>query len=89
MSNIDDSGREAFQTFFHNCNGVCETPLDGVIPSKSIFISPSTSMDIGWERVDAGTGIGLLKSGSPYQLRCSFIYELDECLPKPPLMRAG
>jgi hypothetical protein len=74
MSNNDDSGRDAFQTFFHNCNGVCEPPLDeGVIPSKSIFISPSTSIDIGWERVDAGTGIGLLNSRYLCQLRCLFI----------------
>jgi len=70
MLNKDECGRDAFQTFFHNCNGA-ELPFDeGVIPSKSIFMSPSASIGIGCERVDVGTDIGLSNSERLGQSRC-------------------
>lgn len=63
ISNNGDSGRDAFQTFCQTCRGDLESLLeDGVVPRRSIFISPSTSIGIGCERVEAGTTIGLLMS---------------------------
>jgi hypothetical protein len=38
--------------------GVLESIESGVIPSKSIFISPFVSIGIGCESVEGGTGIG-------------------------------
>jgi hypothetical protein len=56
--NIGARGCEAFHAFCQICIGLLESSDCGVIPSKSIFMSPLVSMGIGWDNVDGGTGIG-------------------------------
>jgi hypothetical protein len=56
---IAASGCDAFHAFCQICIGLLEPTDCGVIPSKSIFMSPLVSMGIGWESVEGGTGIGL------------------------------
>src|ERR1700737_4325730 len=54
-----EPGCDAFQTFCHICIGEFDREDCGVIPNKSIFMSPLTSTGIGWESVEAGIVIGL------------------------------
>ena len=55
ISNSGELGCDAFQTFCHSLRGDDEPFENGVIPSRSIFMSPSMSTVIGCAKVDAGT----------------------------------
>lgn len=56
ISNNGSCEFEAFQVFCQTCSGDREFDFDdGVIPSRSIFISPSTSMGIGCASAEVGT----------------------------------
>lgn len=53
---------EAFHTFLQICKGLLVSFEFGVMPNISIFMSPSTSIGIGWDRLDEGIITGLLMS---------------------------
>lgn len=55
-------GCDAFHAFCQIRIGELVLIDCGVIPNKSIFISPFVSIGIGWESVEAGTEIGFRSS---------------------------
>jgi len=85
MLNNSGAEEDAFQTFFQTCSMESDPSFEeGVIPSRSIFKSPSTSIGIGCGTVEEGSVNGLSVSvargvndtstvstlrRSPYQIR--------------------
>jgi hypothetical protein len=58
---MEELGVELVQTFLQTINGEFWLPLEeGVIPRRSIFISPLVSMGIGCERLEAGNDNGFV-----------------------------
>lgn len=61
-SKSGEDGCETFQMLCHVCKGEEVSFEEGVMPIKSIFMSPSISIGTGWAVVEDGTERGESKS---------------------------